>query len=98
MFPRDSLGGWYSGKGHWADVPDAEWNNWKWQMRNRLSSIADFRKYMDLSKEEEDGLEYVKQGCGAMWDDKSPVKVFDTQEEAQKEADKWNTGQVVQYG
>ena len=47
---------------------------------------------------ETEGLEYVKQGCGAMWDDKSPVKVFDTQEEAQKEADKWNTGQVVQYG
>ena len=47
---------------------------------------------------ETEGLEYVKQGCGAMWDDKSPVKVFNTQEEAQKEADKWNTGQVVQYG
>jgi len=47
---------------------------------------------------ETDGLEYVKQGCGAMWDDKSPIKVFDTKEEAQKEADKWNTGQVVQYG
>ena len=46
---------------------------------------------------ETEGLEYVKQGCGAMWDDKSPVKVFDTQEDAQKEADKWNTGQVVQY-
>ena len=47
---------------------------------------------------ETDGLEYVKQGCGAMWDDKSPIKLFDTHEEAQKEADKWNTGQVVQYG
>ena len=47
---------------------------------------------------ETEGLEYVKQGCGAMWDDKSPIKVFDTFEEAQKEADKWNTGQVVQYG
>ena len=60
MFPRDSLSGWYSGKGHWADVSDEEWNNWKWQMRNRLSSIADFLKYMDLSKEEKDGLEYAK--------------------------------------
>ena len=55
---------------------------------------------------ETEGLEYVKQGCGnwkpsgyfAMWDDKSPIKLFDTHEEAQKEADKWNTGQVVQYG
>jgi len=47
---------------------------------------------------ETEGLEYVKQGCGAMWDDKSPIKLFDTHEDAQKEADKWNTGQVVQYG
>jgi len=47
---------------------------------------------------EEEGLEYVKQGCGAMWTEKSPIKLFDTQEDAQKEADKWNTGQVVQYG
>tara|TARA_R100000654_G_scaffold8075_5_gene19216 strand:- start:5828 stop:6004 length:177 start_codon:yes stop_codon:yes gene_type:complete len=42
--------------------------------------------------------EYVKQGCGSMWDDKSPVKVFDTREEAEQEAAKWNTGEVVQYG
>ena len=47
---------------------------------------------------EEEGLEYVKKGCGAMWDDKSPIKLFDTHEDAQIEADKWNTGQVVQYG
>ena len=47
---------------------------------------------------EEEGLTYVKQGCGAMWTEDSPVKVFDTHEDAQKEADKWNTGQVVQYG
>ena len=33
---------------------------------------------------EEEGLTYVKQGCGAMWTDQSPVKVFDTHEEAQK--------------
>ena len=47
---------------------------------------------------ETEGLEYVKQGCGAIWTDQSPVKGFDTHEEAQKEADKWNTGQVGQYG
>ena len=47
---------------------------------------------------EEEDTEYVKQGCGAMWTEKSPIKLFDTHEDAQKEADKWNTGQVVQYG
>ena len=46
---------------------------------------------------EVDGLEYVKQGCGAMWTEKSPVKTFATMEQAQIEASKWNTGQVVVY-
>ena len=44
-----------------------------------------------------DGFEYVKAGCGAMWTVNTPVKVFDTKEEAQVEADKWNTGEVVKY-
>ena len=30
-----------------------------------------------------------------MWTVDTPVKVFDTKEEAQVEADKWNTGEVV---
>jgi len=47
---------------------------------------------------DQEDTEYVKQGCGSMWDDKSPVKVFDTREEAEQEAAKWNTGEVVQYG
>ena len=47
---------------------------------------------------ETEGLEYVKQGCGSMWNEDSPIKLFNTHEEAQKEANKWRTGQVVQYG
>tara|TARA_R100001591_G_scaffold77230_1_gene84783 strand:- start:111 stop:284 length:174 start_codon:yes stop_codon:yes gene_type:complete len=46
---------------------------------------------------EVEGLEYVKQGCGAMWTEDSPIKVFDTKEQAEQEAAKWNTGKVVEY-
>ena len=62
------------------------------------SSIRRIQYAVVFEPFETEGLEYVKQGCGAMWDDNSPIKLFDTHEEAQKEADKWNTGQVVQYG
>ena len=62
------------------------------------SSIRRIQYAVVFEPFETEGLEYVKQGCGAMWDDKSPIKLFDPHEEAQKEADKWNTGQVVQYG
>ena len=47
---------------------------------------------------EEDGLEYVKEGCGAMWTDDSPIKTFDTKEQAEVEMKKWNTGIIVEYG
>ncbi len=53
-------------------------------------------KYAVMIEPFED-FEYVKEGCGAMWTVNTPVKLFDTEEEAQAEADKWNTGEVVKY-
>ena len=47
---------------------------------------------------EEEDMEYVRQGCGAMWTDDSPIKTFDTKEQAEVEMKKWNTGIVVEYG
>ena len=46
---------------------------------------------------EEEGTDYVRQGCGAMWTQDSPVKVFETYEDAQKECAKWNTGEIVRW-
>ena len=61
--------------------------------------MALVKKYAVMFKlfEEED-MEYVRQGCGAMWTDKSPIKTFDTKEQAEVEMKKWNTGIVVEYG
>ena len=47
---------------------------------------------------EEEDMEYVRQGCGAMWTDDSPIKTFDTKEQAELEMKKWNTGIVMEYG
>ena len=41
--------------------------------------------------------DYVRERKGNSWNDKSPVMLFDTEEAAQEEADRWNTGQVVEY-
>ena len=46
---------------------------------------------------EEEDTEYVKEGGGAMWTQDSPVKVFDTYEDAKKECAKWNTGEIVRW-
>ena len=42
----------------------------------------------------DDGTEYVTEG--SVWDNETPVKLFDTKEAAQEEAAKWNTGKVVE--
>ena len=52
MFPNDKLENWYKGKGHWNDIPDHLWYDWKWQMRNCLKSKDDFLNFMDLTEDE----------------------------------------------
>lgn len=56
MFPVDNLDKWQSGKGYWSDTSDADWNDWKWQMRNRLSSKEQIQKHVDLTENESLGL------------------------------------------
>tara|TARA_Y100000114_G_scaffold127157_1_gene123709 strand:- start:321 stop:512 length:192 start_codon:yes stop_codon:yes gene_type:complete len=41
--------------------------------------------------------DYVREREGNSWNDESPVMVFDTKEAAIEEANKWNTGEVVEY-
>ena len=41
--------------------------------------------------------DYVRERNGTYWSDDSPVMMFDTKEAAQEEANKWNTGEVVEY-
>ena len=39
-----------------ADVPDEKWNDWRWQMANRLNSVDDFEKIMRLTDSEKKAL------------------------------------------
>ena len=41
--------------------------------------------------------DYIRKRKNNSWSDESPVMLFDTKETAQEEADKWNTGVVVEY-
>jgi lysine 2,3-aminomutase len=36
----------------WANVPDAQWNDWRWQLSHRLNSTADFKLLLDLTESE----------------------------------------------
>lgn len=55
MYPQDSLNNWHSGKGLWPEVPDQDWNNWVWQLQNRLTNLEHLSQHLDLTPEERRG-------------------------------------------
>ncbi len=40
----------------WADVPDEKWNDWRWQLSNRVNDLADIEQILELTDEEREGL------------------------------------------
>ncbi len=40
----------------WAAVSDAEWDDWRWQLSNRLNSCAELAEVIHLTPDEEAGL------------------------------------------
>ena len=38
------------------NVTDEQWNDWHWQVKNRIESLEDLKKYITLSPEEEEGV------------------------------------------
>ncbi|HOZ29539.1 MAG TPA: lysine 2,3-aminomutase [Bacteroidales bacterium] len=38
------------------EVTDKEWNDWKWQVKNRIETLDGLKKYISLTKEEEKGV------------------------------------------
>ncbi len=41
----------------YQDVPDEKWNDWRWQLSNRLNSAADFEKVLNLTDSERKALD-----------------------------------------
>ncbi|MBO4873362.1 MAG: lysine 2,3-aminomutase [Lachnospiraceae bacterium] len=42
--------------GLFADVPEELWNDWKWQIRNRIETVEDLKKHIEITPEEEEGI------------------------------------------
>lgn len=40
----------------YRDVPEEKWNDWRWQLSNRVNDIADFEEILELTDDERDGL------------------------------------------
>lgn len=42
-----------SGRGPWAGVPDADWNDWRWQLRNRVTTVEQLTRFLPTLTPEE---------------------------------------------
>ncbi len=42
-----------AGRGFWADVPDSDWNDWRWQLKNRVNSLEQLQRLMPTLSPEE---------------------------------------------
>jgi lysine 2,3-aminomutase len=40
----------------WADVPDEQWDDWRWQLAHRLNSLDELSQIINLTPEEIEGL------------------------------------------
>lgn len=41
---------------YFPNVTDEEWNDWHWQLKNRIETVEDLQKYVSLSEEEVEGV------------------------------------------
>lgn len=41
----------------WKNVTDTEWNDWKWQVRNRITTLDQLKNIINLTPEEEEGIQ-----------------------------------------
>ena len=42
--------------GYWPDTAPELWNDWRWQLKNRVTTLAQLEKHLELSSEERSGV------------------------------------------
>jgi lysine 2,3-aminomutase len=52
---------WFDGQGLWQHVPESDWRDWNWQLKNRITNAAQLEQYMTLTPEEKAGCLFANQ-------------------------------------
>ncbi len=42
-----------AGRGYWRDVSEKDWNDWKWQLKNRITTVEQLQKFLPTLTPEE---------------------------------------------
>jgi lysine 2,3-aminomutase len=45
-----------AGRGLWSHVSETDWNDWRWQLRNRITTLEALEALMPLTSEEREGV------------------------------------------
>jgi len=51
---------WFAGQGLWSHVPESDWKDWTWQLKNRLTTIEQLERYVTLTPSEKAGYLFAK--------------------------------------
>jgi lysine 2,3-aminomutase len=60
MFPQDHPSQWRYGQGRWSHVPAEQWNDWRWQLQNRILTHEQIESRLDLTEDERLGCQHAK--------------------------------------
>lgn len=52
---------WFEGQGLWQHIPAADWGDWTWQLKNRLTTAEQLEQYMTLTPDEKAGCLFANQ-------------------------------------
>ncbi len=44
----------------WKGVSEREWNDWRWQLRHRITTLEQLKEVIDLTPEETEGIKHSK--------------------------------------
>ncbi|MBI2513991.1 MAG: KamA family radical SAM protein [Opitutae bacterium] len=47
---------WFEGQGLWQHIPEADWRDWTWQLKNRITTVEQLERLMTLTPEEKAGV------------------------------------------
>lgn len=59
MSYNEDRASWFEGQGHWQHVPETQWRDWTWQLKNRITTIEQLERFMTLTAEERAGCEHA---------------------------------------
>jgi lysine 2,3-aminomutase len=55
MSYHEDRSAWFAGQGLWSHIPAADWADWTWQLKNRLTTVEQLERYMTLTPDEKAG-------------------------------------------